>query len=248
MLPSEPALSALLARREEEWRALQDMALEEARGRLRSLQEDFVYNLQVLEERDRELERYDAAFARARGLEEAWQAEVSQLKVEAARLRQALAREAEQREDLQRLHQRELREHRLALERAHRYGAPARPSTRVLTFIPALLGPVWVPGPSTQMAQSCPAVPRRHSSGRPGVRKGPSHLSGYRGTNSPCNDVQPAGVPATHTQSQESLRAGTPECTAPCRAAPPLIMAPCTPPLSAAGGVVIPHTTYPRHV
>ncbi|KAF6269298.1 coiled-coil domain containing 57 [Rhinolophus ferrumequinum] len=95
------------------------MALEEARGRLRSLQEDFVYNLQVLEERDRELERYDAAFARARGLEEAWQAEVSQLKVEAARLRQALAREAEQREDLQRLHQRELREHRLALERAH---------------------------------------------------------------------------------------------------------------------------------
>lgn len=51
------------------------MALEEARGRLRSLQEDFMYNLQVLEERDRELERYDAAFARARGLEEAWQAE-----------------------------------------------------------------------------------------------------------------------------------------------------------------------------
>lgn len=93
--------------------------MEEARGRLRSLQEDFLYNLQVLEERDRELERYDAAFARARGLEEAWQAEVSQLKVEVARLRQALAREAEQREDLQRRHQRELREHRLALERAH---------------------------------------------------------------------------------------------------------------------------------
>nr|XP_019591079.1 PREDICTED: coiled-coil domain-containing protein 57 isoform X3 [Rhinolophus sinicus] len=103
----------------EAWRALQEMALEEARGRLRSLQEDFLYNLQVLEERDRELQRYDAAFARARGLEEAWQAEVSQLKVEAARLRQALAREAEQREDLQRRHQRELREHRRALERAH---------------------------------------------------------------------------------------------------------------------------------
>lgn len=140
------------------------MALEEARGRLRSLQEDFMYNLQVLEERDQELERYDAAFARARGLEEAWQAEVSQLKVEAARLRQALAREAEQREDLQRRHQRELREHRLALERAHRYGALARPNTCVLTFVPVLRGPVWVPGPSTQMAQCCPAVPRRHSS------------------------------------------------------------------------------------
>lgn len=119
MLPSELAPSAPLARREE-WRAWQESALEEARGRLRSLQEDFVYNLQVLEERDRELERYDAAFARVRGLEEAWQAEVSQLKVEVARLRQALARETERREDLQRQHQRELREHRLALESARR--------------------------------------------------------------------------------------------------------------------------------
>nr|XP_035949142.1 coiled-coil domain-containing protein 57 isoform X3 [Halichoerus grypus] len=134
--PSEQALSPLRARREGESRALQaqrcqpcqprDAALQdahsqlhEARGALRRLQEDFVYNLQVLEERDRELERYDAAFAQARGLEEARQAEVSELRVEAARLRQALAREARRREDLQREHQLKLQEHRLELERIH---------------------------------------------------------------------------------------------------------------------------------
>ncbi|XP_044777459.1 coiled-coil domain-containing protein 57 isoform X5 [Neomonachus schauinslandi] len=131
--PSEQALSQLRALKEGESRALQaqrcqprDAALQDAhsqlhqaQGALRRLQEDFVYNLQVLEERDRELERYDAAFAQARGLEEARQAEVSELRVEAARLRQALAREARRREDLQRQHQLKLQEHRLELERIH---------------------------------------------------------------------------------------------------------------------------------
>lgn len=133
--PSEQALSELLARKEEEWRALQahraqlqeaalqdaQRRLEEAEGRLRRLQEDFVYNLQLLEERDRELERYDAAFAQAQRLQEARQAEASELKIEAAKLRQALAREARRREDLQQQHQLKLQEHRLALERVHRW-------------------------------------------------------------------------------------------------------------------------------
>lgn len=114
--PTEPALSALQARR---WQ-LQETALADAQGRLQSLQEDFIYNLQVLAERDRELERCDAALAQARGLEEARQAEVSELKVQVARLRQVLAHEAGQREDLQRQLQLELQEHRRELERAHR--------------------------------------------------------------------------------------------------------------------------------
>ncbi|XP_045692721.1 coiled-coil domain-containing protein 57 [Phyllostomus hastatus] len=131
--PSEQALGELLARKEEEWRALQAQRtrlqeaalqeaqgrLQEAQGRLRRLQEDFVYNLQVLEERDHELERYDAAFAQAQRLEGARQAEVSELKVEAARLRQALAREARRREELQQQLQQKEQEHRLALRRAH---------------------------------------------------------------------------------------------------------------------------------
>ncbi|XP_036078573.1 coiled-coil domain-containing protein 57 isoform X4 [Rousettus aegyptiacus] len=122
--PSEQALDVLLARKEEEWRALQaqrsqlqEAALREAQARLRRLQEDFVYNLQVLEERDRELERYDAAFAQARGLEEARQAEASELRVEAAKLRQALTREAQRLEDLQQRYRQKLQEHRLELER-----------------------------------------------------------------------------------------------------------------------------------
>lgn len=131
--PSEQALNELLARKEEEWRALQarraqlqeaalqeaHARLEEAQGRLQRLREDFVYNLQVLEERDRELERYDAAFAQAQRLEEARQAEVSELKIEAAQLRQALASEARRLEDLRQQHQLKLQEHRLELERVH---------------------------------------------------------------------------------------------------------------------------------
>lgn len=132
--PSERALGPPLPRKEDESGAPQapccqprDTALQDAdsqlhqlQGALRRLQEDFVHNLQVLEERDRELERYDAAFAQARGLEEARQAEVSELRVEAARLRQALASEARRREDLQRQHHLKLQEHRLELERVHR--------------------------------------------------------------------------------------------------------------------------------
>ncbi|XP_038184777.1 coiled-coil domain-containing protein 57 isoform X1 [Arvicola amphibius] len=133
MLPpcSERELSELLARKEEEWRALQahraqlqetalhttQKHLEETRGQLQRLQEDFVYNLQVLEERDRELERYDVEFTQARRREEAQQAEASELKIEVAKLKQALSREARHVEELQRQHERTLQEHHLELER-----------------------------------------------------------------------------------------------------------------------------------
>ncbi|KAM9597798.1 coiled-coil domain-containing protein 57 isoform 4-T7 [Trichechus inunguis] len=133
MLPSEQALEELLAHKEEEWRALQarraqlqgaalqdvQRRLEDAQGQLRRLREDFVYNLQVLEERDRELERYDAAFAQTRRAEEARQAEASELKIEAAKLRQALAREARRADELQQQQQLTLQEHRRELERVH---------------------------------------------------------------------------------------------------------------------------------
>ncbi|XP_062031657.1 coiled-coil domain-containing protein 57 isoform X3 [Lepus europaeus] len=125
-LCSQSAMNELLSRKEEEWRALQaqrarlqEAAVQEAQGRLRRLQEDFIYNLQVLQERDSELERCDAALAQARGREEARQAELSELKIEVAKLRQALAVEARQREELQRQHQLMQQEHRLELERVH---------------------------------------------------------------------------------------------------------------------------------
>ncbi|XP_038943493.1 coiled-coil domain-containing protein 57 isoform X7 [Rattus norvegicus] len=135
MLPpcSERELSELLAQKEEEWRALQahraqlqeaalqatQNRLEEAQGKLRRLQEDFVYNLQVLEERDRELERYDIEFTQARRREEAQQAEASELKIEVAKLKQELTREARHMEELRHQHKLMLQEHRLELERVH---------------------------------------------------------------------------------------------------------------------------------
>lgn len=134
MLSSEQALSELLMRKEEEWRVLQaqrsrlqeaaledtQQQLKEAQGKLKRLQEDFIYNLQVLEERDHELEHYDAVFARARGQEEARQAEVSELKIEVAKLKQDLAREARRVEELQEQLQLRSQEHRLELDRIHR--------------------------------------------------------------------------------------------------------------------------------
>ncbi|ERE67872.1 coiled-coil domain-containing protein 57 [Cricetulus griseus] len=133
MLPlcSEKELGELLARKEEEWRALQAHRaqlqettlqttrkhLEETQGKLQRLQEDFVYNLQVLEERDRELERYDVEFTQARRREEAHQAEASELKIEVAKLKQALTRETRHVEELQHRHQLMLQEHHLELER-----------------------------------------------------------------------------------------------------------------------------------
>ncbi|XP_029401411.1 coiled-coil domain-containing protein 57 isoform X2 [Mus pahari] len=135
MLPpcSERELSELLARKEEEWRALQahraqmqeaalqaaQNRLEEAQGKLWRLQEDFFYNLQVLEERDRELERYDVEFTQARRREEAQQAETSELKIEVAKLKQELTRESRRVGELQHQHQLMLQEHRLELERVH---------------------------------------------------------------------------------------------------------------------------------
>lgn len=132
-LPLEPALSELVARKEEEWRALQaqqsqlkEAALQDAQERLREaqselchLREDFVYNLELLEERDHELDRYDTAFAQARQLEGARQVELSELKIQVAKLRQALTRETQKVEDLQQQQQRTWKEHRLQLDRLH---------------------------------------------------------------------------------------------------------------------------------
>ncbi|XP_027626627.1 coiled-coil domain-containing protein 57 [Tupaia chinensis] len=102
---AQQALDELLLHKEDEWRALQaqrsrlqeaalhdsQQQLERAGEELRQLREDFVYNLQLLGERDHELERYDAAATRAGAQEEARQAEVSELRIQVAKLEQALA-------------------------------------------------------------------------------------------------------------------------------------------------------------
>ncbi|KAM6164686.1 coiled-coil domain-containing protein 57 [Rhynchocyon petersi] len=132
MLPLEHTLEEQLAPKEE-WRTLQarraqlqgtmlqdtQCQLEQVQGQLKQLREDFVYNLQLLEERDLELERYDAAFAQARLQEHAQQAEASELRIEVAKLRQELALKARQAQELQQQYQRALQEHHLELEHLH---------------------------------------------------------------------------------------------------------------------------------
>ncbi|XP_058476160.1 coiled-coil domain-containing protein 57 isoform X1 [Solea solea] len=116
-------LEAQLARKEREWKELQAVRvnqLEKAfikaqeecstlREHYQQLKEDFQFNLAILDERDRELEKYDIITARALAAEDKRQRELNQLHAHIATLEEELAREAEER-------QREKRESQHAAE------------------------------------------------------------------------------------------------------------------------------------
>ncbi|KAI4902366.1 hypothetical protein NFI96_025864 [Prochilodus magdalenae] len=124
-------LDAQLACKEREWKELQalriqqlETALAEATSQLSSqkdrflrLRNDFQYNLHVLEERDRELERYDAMAVRVQAEDSARQEELSELRIQVAKLQDALKEERRLNEDLQAQYQRRGVEHRLQLEK-----------------------------------------------------------------------------------------------------------------------------------
>ncbi|MFT7804226.1 coiled-coil domain-containing protein 57 isoform X1 [Arapaima gigas] len=126
-------LETQLATKEKEYKELQALrtqqledALRDAqaqlsaeRARFLQLRDDFQFNLRVLEERDRELERYDSMAARLRVTESARQAEASELRIQVDKLQQALGVETRRREELQREHKQRLAEHRLQLEKVH---------------------------------------------------------------------------------------------------------------------------------
>ncbi|MCI4384414.1 hypothetical protein PGIGA_G00038390 [Pangasianodon gigas] len=126
-------LEAQLASKEREWKELQalrihqlETALSEAtselstqRERFLRLRDDFQYNLRVLEERDRELERYDAMAVRVQTEDSARQAELSELRIQLAKLQDALGEEKKQKEDLQAQYQKRGVEHQLQLERVY---------------------------------------------------------------------------------------------------------------------------------
>ncbi|XP_063149332.1 coiled-coil domain-containing protein 57 [Candoia aspera] len=133
MLYAEKDLNELLICKEQELKELQarqihfqETTLQETRKQLQemhrkfnSLKEDFTYNLKVLEERDRELEHYDTLFIQLKMVENANQAEVSDLRIQVDKLQQALARETKNQEALKGQYQQKLREHQLALEQLH---------------------------------------------------------------------------------------------------------------------------------
>lgn len=124
-------LESQLACKEREWKELQglrirqlDTALNEAtselydqRERFLRLRDDFKYNLRVLEERDKELERYDAMAARAQMEESARREEVSELRIEIAKLQNALEEQRRAKEDIEVQFQKRGVEHRVKVEK-----------------------------------------------------------------------------------------------------------------------------------
>ncbi|XP_053495239.1 coiled-coil domain-containing protein 57 isoform X2 [Ictalurus furcatus] len=126
-------LEAQLASKEREWKELQalriqqlETALSEATSELSTqgehflrLRDDFQYNLRVLEERDRELERYDAMAVRVQTEDSARQTELSELRIQLAKLQDALGEGKKQYEDLQAQYQKRGVEHRIQMERVY---------------------------------------------------------------------------------------------------------------------------------
>ncbi|XP_069608585.1 coiled-coil domain-containing protein 57 isoform X2 [Ranitomeya imitator] len=131
MLPEEADLTELLAKKEQEWKELQQRHilvlqqnlkdgvknLQEQKDQFTRLKKDFTHNLKVLSERDRELEQYGVMFNRLKVLENAKQSEISDLKIQIEKLQQEVRREKKKHDDLQGHYQRKVKEHQLDLER-----------------------------------------------------------------------------------------------------------------------------------
>ncbi|KAM6899166.1 coiled-coil domain-containing protein 57 [Lycodopsis pacificus] len=106
-------LEAQLASKEKEWKELlatRDHQLESSlnkaqeecfslRERYQKLREDFQFNLAILDERDRELERFDALTARALTVEHDRQGELNRLRVQVSELEKQRATETEERQE-----------------------------------------------------------------------------------------------------------------------------------------------------
>ncbi|XP_069580300.1 coiled-coil domain-containing protein 57 isoform X2 [Brachyistius frenatus] len=117
-------MEARLDRKEKEWKELQEQRVDLLQTSLRTVQEerrvlrehyqqlrdDFHFNLAVLEERDRELQRYDVVTAHALSAEHDRQAELNRLRVQITRLEEQRVREAEERQEEQRVREAEERQ------------------------------------------------------------------------------------------------------------------------------------------
>lgn len=113
------SLQELVEQKENEWREAQQLQnkslqnslkekerqLNNERVRFRKLKEDFEYNLKLLEERDQELQRYDALFSQVRNINSLRDGEVSDLKIQLDELKLKLSHEEKAKEELQRHYQ-----------------------------------------------------------------------------------------------------------------------------------------------
>ncbi|XP_020495924.2 coiled-coil domain-containing protein 57 isoform X1 [Labrus bergylta] len=123
-------LEAQLASKEREWKELQAVRVHQLESSLRKAQEecsslreryqqmkdDFQFNLAVLDERDRELERYDVVTTGALTVENNRQEEVKQLRLQVTWLEEQRTREAEQWREELRQSQHSAAQYKLQLE------------------------------------------------------------------------------------------------------------------------------------
>eukprot|EP00062_Callorhinchus_milii_P004534 gi/632943018/ref/XP_007886733.1/ PREDICTED: coiled-coil domain-containing protein 57 isoform X2 [Callorhinchus milii] len=131
MLQEDGNFDELLARKEQEWKELQTRRfqllettlrdvktqLKEQQEKFTLLKEDFKYNLKVLDERDRELERYDSMFSHLKVVESSKQAEISELRIRIDKMQEAVNMEAKTQEQLELRYQQQLKQHQLDLEK-----------------------------------------------------------------------------------------------------------------------------------
>ncbi|KAM6050388.1 coiled-coil domain-containing protein 57 isoform 3-T3 [Chlamydotis macqueenii] len=98
---------------------LQDVKkqLQDMHEKFNKLKEDFVYNLRILEERDKELEHYDVTVTHLKTSENAEQAEMSHLRVQLGKAEQMLFKERRKRHKLHYHYRQHIKEHKLELER-----------------------------------------------------------------------------------------------------------------------------------
>ncbi|XP_061764639.1 coiled-coil domain-containing protein 57 isoform X3 [Nerophis ophidion] len=123
-------LEAQAVNKEREWKELQarrihllEDSLEKAnkeclclRHQNQRLKMDFQYNLDILDERDRELDRYDIITSKAVTAEQNRQEELSQLRIQVAMLEERQAKDAEARQEEQLISQNKAAQHKLQLE------------------------------------------------------------------------------------------------------------------------------------
>ncbi|XP_012941304.1 coiled-coil domain-containing protein 57 [Aplysia californica] len=114
----------LADKKEKEWRGIlesriesleatvkeKDKELESQKEKFTELKDHFKYNLRLLEERDRELEKYDATYADIRTTLNSKNAEISELKIQLDDFKNIIKREERSRDELQSNYQRRLRE------------------------------------------------------------------------------------------------------------------------------------------
>ncbi|XP_048411321.2 coiled-coil domain-containing protein 57 isoform X3 [Stegostoma tigrinum] len=127
----EDNFDKLLAQKEQECKDLQiqrvqslDTALRDSQSKLKEqqekfnkLKEDFMFNLKVLEERDRDLERYDAIFAQLKVTESCKQAEISDLQIQIDKMQELVTKETKAREEVQLQYQHALKAYKLEIEK-----------------------------------------------------------------------------------------------------------------------------------